>query len=249
MLKTCWVSFAISVYIRGYLEVAMTSITNDYTRKIQFAESWLKKAREEFEQGSELTASSHVILAIAEMESLKHSLFPEPIPMQLPDRKQRFVRFDIRPVLAFALLALALGIFSYSYNTENNLVTDKNLNYIASSEISSSPESPSLISPQPALESVIDKLDLLINTNSAPSLNSVVDNQPTTVGNPKPVNKPRSRTRIVSPVRTGELPAVISDPVMPSRNDTKVASAGYDTVLISYPRKFSSRQLSQLERV
>ena len=215
----------------------MTSITNDYTRKIQFAESWLQKAKVEFEQGSELTASSHVILAIAEMEALKNSLFSEPNPVQLPDRKQRYVKFDIRPIFALALLALALGIFSYSYNSENNQVTDQNLNYVASSEISTGVESPSLISQQPAFESVIEKLDLMINNNAVPSLDSVADNQPAADINPTHVSKPGSRARSISSVKTGKSPAVITDPVMPSRNDIKVANAVHDVVFDFIPEE------------
>jgi hypothetical protein len=215
----------------------MTSITNDYTRKIQFAESWLQKAKEEFEQGSELTASSHVILAIAEMEALKRSLFADPNPLPLPDRNRRYIKFDIRPIIALTLLAIALGIFSYSYNSENNQVTDKNLNYMASSEVSENDVDSSQLSHQPAIEPLIEKLNLLISRNSAPVLDSVSDNQPAAVENPSPVSKPRSRTTGISSVKTGKSPAVITDPVMPSRNDTKVASAVHDVVFDFIPEE------------
>lgn len=214
----------------------MTSITNDYTRKIQFAESWLKKAKEEFEQGSELTASSHVILAIAEMEALKRSLFTESDPLHLPNRNRRYIKFDIRPIIALSLLVLALGIFNYAFRNDVTPLTDGNLNYVASFENSTGTQGSSLVSRHPAFESMIEKLDLIINTSSKPTVDTVVDNQPAE-DNPSTVNKPRLRTRNSSSVKAGKLPAVVSDPVVPSRSEAKVANVVHDTVFNFIPEE------------
>lgn len=214
----------------------MTSITNDYTRKIQFAESWLKKAREEFEQGRELTASSHVILAIAEMEALKRSLFTESDPLQLPSPKRRYMKFDIRPIIALSLLVLALGIFNYAFRNDTTPLTDRNLNYMASLKNPTSSENSNLVTRHPAFESMIEKLDLIINTNNTPTVDSVMDDQPAE-DNPPIVSKPRLRTGNSSPVKAGKLPAVVSDPVVPSRNEAKVAKVVHDAVFNFIPEE------------
>jgi hypothetical protein len=92
----------------------------EFTNKIRYAEEWLNKAKKEFSDGSTTTAASHLILAIAEMETLKRSLFNDE-PVILSNQPVRRVRrIDIRPFIAAALFLIALGIFSFSSNKESS---------------------------------------------------------------------------------------------------------------------------------
>ena len=110
----------------------------DFGRKIEYAEQWLNKAKTELSSGSSVQAASHVILAIAEMETLKNAIFGvEHKPIELPKQGRRF-RFDYRPILAAAMFLLALSIFTYSPHYElpnplpNITVSDSHLDTILS---------------------------------------------------------------------------------------------------------------------
>jgi len=98
----------------------------DFEKKIEYAEQWLSKAKTELSSGSSVDAASHVILAIAEMETLKNAIFGvQRTPLKIAPPKRAF-RIDFRPILAVAMFLLALSIFTYAPRYETSLpVSDK----------------------------------------------------------------------------------------------------------------------------
>jgi len=98
----------------------------DFEKKIEYAEQWLSKAKTELSSGSSVDAASHVILAIAEMETLKNAIFGvQRVPLKIAPPKRAF-RIDFRPILAVAMFLLALSIFTYAPRYETSLpVSDK----------------------------------------------------------------------------------------------------------------------------
>ena len=86
----------------------------EFTNKIRYAEEWLNKAKKEFSDGSTITAASHIILAIAEMETLKRALFSNEPAISEVKPVKRSRRIDLRPIIAAALFLIAAGIFAFS---------------------------------------------------------------------------------------------------------------------------------------
>lgn len=100
----------------------MSTKDNDLSKKIEYAEQWLQKAKIELATGSTVSAASHVILAIAEMETLKNAIFGiEKSTHNMTQPIKRARRFDIRPLLAAAMFLIALSIFTFAPRNETSL--------------------------------------------------------------------------------------------------------------------------------
>lgn len=106
----------------AFVETGMKTSGMDYVKKIQFAEEWLKRAKLEFEQGSSIQAGSHILLAIAEIETVKRNIFGEdPLPVR-PVIKSK-ARLDLRPAFAFLLFISALMIMTFALKPSNHSIT------------------------------------------------------------------------------------------------------------------------------
>ena len=101
-------------FVDAFSEAFMSAAQVDFTRKISYAEEWLDRAKKEFSDGSTITAANHLILAIAEMETLKRTIFGETPVLREVKQKNRVRRIDIRPLIAAALFLIAAGIFAIS---------------------------------------------------------------------------------------------------------------------------------------
>ncbi|MCD6218721.1 hypothetical protein J7L05_12820 [bacterium] len=183
----------------------------DYTKKISFAEEWLKRAKREFEQGSSVTAGSHIILAIAEMETLKRTIFPDSAPIQKTSSGRFHSLTALRPIFAIALLAIALGIFSYTLRGMNDAPVNE----------------------QAALETRLDSIsgtlvareDLFRSNNIIPGINevedtatpvesqdvAVVNNEPIPVVKPVTAIMPKAPSTGIKPKVKSVKPAVVED--------------------------------------
>ena len=90
----------------------------EFTSKIRYAEEWLNKAKKDFSDGSTTTAASHIILAIAEMETLKRVLFSNEPAIKEMQPVMHSRRIDLRPFIAAALFLIAAGIFAFASHKE-----------------------------------------------------------------------------------------------------------------------------------
>lgn len=98
----------------------MNHSETDFSKKIRYAEDWLQKAKREINKGSSVTAGNHIILAIAEMENLKRTIFQLSEPIQLPKRQKSYSWLGWRPFFALTLLVFAFGLFSYTLSNMSN---------------------------------------------------------------------------------------------------------------------------------
>ena len=171
----------------------MSYSEKDYSKKISFAEDWLKKAKRELEQGSSITAGSHIILAIAEMETLKRSLFPDSAPMQKAKKASNNSWVAFRPIFAIVLLVIALGLFSFTMRGLN----DSPANNKAAMEN----RSESLVAREGLYESIIEQkiqpAVIASESDATPegTLQTVpTDNAPNTVRKPETTFHPKPKS-------------------------------------------------------
>lgn len=196
----------------------------DYTKKISFAEEWLKRAKREFEQGSSVTAGSHIILAIAEMETLKQTIFSDSAPVQKTSRGRFTSWTAFRPLFAIALLAIALGIFSYTLRGMN----DSPVNEQAAIETRFDSISETLV----AREDLFSSNNIVpgiveIEDTAAPVESqdvAVVNNEPIPDAKPVAAIMPKASSTGIKPKVKSVKPAVVEEkPAVMEENDNPPA--------------------------
>jgi hypothetical protein len=195
----------------------------DYTKKISFAEEWLKRAKREFEKGSSVTAGSHIILAIAEMETLKRTIFPDSAPIQ-KTRSGRFHSWTaLRPIFAIALLAVALGIFSYTLRGMN----DAPVNEQAALETRLDSISETLVAREDLFSSnIIPGISEIEDTPATVESPDVVamNNEPIPAAKPVAAIMPKASSAGIKPKVKSVKPAVVEDkPVVIEENSNPPA--------------------------
>lgn len=183
----------------------------DFSKKISYVEDWLKKAQVEFDQGSSIKAGNNIILAIAEMENLKRTIFQPPAPMQLPQNLKSNGWVHWRPVFALTLLALAVGLFSYTMQSAHNstvnipIVSESHEESISERLMAKELSLAGMIEPEiPAPNIEAMNSEIIENTN-VPVVKPVVASKP------KPEKKvaPRKSNPVKSPVK---IPTKIEKP-------------------------------------
>ncbi len=196
----------------------------DYTKKISFAEEWLKRAKRELEQGSSVTAGSHIILAIAEMETLKRTIFPDSAPIQ-KTRSGRFHSWTaLRPLFAIAFLAIALGIFSYTLRGMN----DAPVNEQAALETRFDSISETLVAREDLFSSnnIIPGIIEIEDTAAPVESQDVVEvnNEPVPDAKPVTAIMPKASSARVKPKVKSVQPAVVEEkPVVMEENNNPPA--------------------------
>ena len=186
----------------------------DFSKKISYVEDWLKKAQVEFDQGSSVRAGNNIILAIAEMENLKRTIFQPPAPLQLPRKPKSNGWVNWRPVFALTLLAIAVGLFSYTLqNTHDPIV-----NIPIASESHDESISERLMAKEHSIAAIIEPevpvpnietVNSGLNENTADPVAKPVESS-----KPKPEKKVTSRKSnpVKSPVKIpakAEIPTVV----------------------------------------
>ena len=196
----------------------------DYTKKISFAEEWLKRAKRELEQGSSVTAGSHIILAIAEMETLKRTIFPDSAPIQKTSRGRFHSWTALRPLFAIALLAIALGIFSYTLRGMNGAAVkeqaaiETRLDSISETLVARE----DLFSSNNIIPGIVEDTATPIDVESQDVVEG--DNEATTSAKPVTAIMPKASSAGIKPKVKSVKPAVVEEkPVVMEENNNPPA--------------------------